>query len=801
MERKTVVLTFDDAVSNHASFVAPLLVELGFHATFFLCEFPPDFAVNKRQYMTWEEIRSLDAAGFETANHTLTHAGLGEIGPAECEREIEALEARFRDGQYAHEDVPLVPQNRVRLEVGVWLVEDLEVKGGCRYVSSQVLAGDFENAQDRLAGYTLFDVGVYYSPVWAEGWKASFVMDNLFDRQVIDVVQYLSRLPKGTEHFMSDLHGEHEAFLHILNNASGVIREKIDAVLGKTVSAHERAELATLIYYPVQKLPELKAHQQDLDSWYRRTLLQLIELCRLVSSKHTRAHVRKCLPASCGYILDELLHAHFEDHDKDLYYGEIIDSILRYDRADAYIIRFCEVIKHLAVDRLHILGDMYDRGPRPDLIMDQLMEHHDVDIQWGNHDVVWMGAAAGSAVCIFTVLKTSLAYGNIDLIETGYGISLRALERFAVDFYPGDIDKRWLPHPDERAVPNQAALVRNARMHKAVTLLLFKLEAQVIARNPDFRMAGRDYLNQIDYAAGTVRCGGKTYPMLECDFPTVDPADPTALTAREQELTGELCRAFMQSERLQRHIRFLYARGAVYKVFNGNLLFHGAVPMTADGAFAPECFEGREYSGKALFDYCDRRARQGYFAPPGSAERTAGQDFLWYLWCGSLSPIFGRSAMTAIATANVCSVNGTGPNGTVTHAHTMMMAMHNATCAIERVRDAAGDFFANTISPPSPKDYRRAIVGNDGAQVGDDSCLGDNREASTPRRLDDGSSTRSFAKDMTPHPVFPNAATPPRLSKAARPRNSEPGPSRGGPGSQCWRWQRGRTGAPRAERL
>lgn len=459
-------------------------------------------------------------------------------------------------------------------------------------------------------------------------------------------IEALLRLPKGTEHFMSDLHGEHEAFLHILNNASGVIREKIDAVLGKTVSAHERAELATLIYYPVQKLPELKARQPDLDSWYRRTLLQLIELCRLVSSKHTRAHVRKCLPASCAYILDELLHAHFEDHDKDLYYGEIIDSILRYDRADAYIIRFCQVIKHLAVDRLHILGDMYDRGPRPDLIMDQLMEHHDVDIQWGNHDVVWMGAAAGSPVCIFTVLKTSLAYGNIDLIETGYGISLRALERFAVDFYPGDIHKRWLPHPDERAVPNHAALVRNARMHKAVTLLLFKLEAQVIARNPDFRMAGRDYLNQIDYAAGTVRCGGKTYPMLECDFPTVDPADPTALTAREQELTDELCRAFMQSERLQRHIRFLYARGAVYKVFNGNLLFHGAVPMTADGAFAPECFEGREYSGKALFDYCDRRARQGYFAPPGSAERTAGQDFLWYLWCGSLSPIFGRSAMT-----------------------------------------------------------------------------------------------------------------------------------------------------------
>ena len=463
-------------------------------------------------------------------------------------------------------------------------------------------------------------------------------------------IEAINRLPKGTEHFMSDLHGENEAFLHILNSASGVIREKIDQVLGEQVPAAERAELATLVYYPVQKLPELKAAQTDLGGWYRKTLLRLIQLCRLVSSKHTRAHVRRCLPKSCAYILDELLHAHFEDHDKDLYYGQIIDSILRYERADAYIIRFCQVVKHLAVDRLHILGDIFDRGPRPDLILDQLMEHHDVDLQWGNHDVVWMGAAAGSPVCIFTVLKTSLAYGNLDLIETGYGISLRGLERFAWLVYGGGAGReqpaRWVPHLDPRAQPDPEAQRRDAAMHKAVTLLLFKLEAQAIARNPDFGMQGRDYLNQIDYAAGTVRCGGKVYPLLENDFPTVDPADPTALTPRERELVDELVRAFTQSERLQRHIRFLYARGAVYKVTNGNLLFHGAVPMTEDGAFAEEMFEGRAYSGRALFDYCDRRARDGYFAPAGSPARTAGQDFLWYLWCGSLSPIFGRSAMT-----------------------------------------------------------------------------------------------------------------------------------------------------------
>ena len=459
-------------------------------------------------------------------------------------------------------------------------------------------------------------------------------------------IEALLRLPKGTEHFISDLHGEHEAFVHILNSASGVIREKIDQVLGDTVPAAERAELATLVYYPAQKLPDLKARQQDLAAWYRKTLLRLIELCRLVSSKHTRAYVRSCLPANCGYILDELLHAHFEDHDKDLYYGQIIDSILRYERADAYIIRFCEVIKHLAVDKLHILGDLYDRGPRPDRILDQLLVHHDVDIQWGNHDVVWMGAAAGSPVCIFTVLKTSLAYGNIDLLETGYGISLRGLERFATTYYARTQDKRWVPHLDPRIKAVPAVQQRNARMHKAVTLLLFKLEARAIARNPDFGMQGRDYLNQIDYAAGTVRCGGKTYPLTECDFPTVDPVDPTALTPDEQELVGELVHAFTQSERLQRHVQFLYARGAVYKVINGNLLFHGAVPMTADGDFARETFEGQVYSGRALFDYCDRRARAGYFAQPGSAARLAGQDFLWYLWCGALSPIYGRSAMT-----------------------------------------------------------------------------------------------------------------------------------------------------------
>lgn len=457
-------------------------------------------------------------------------------------------------------------------------------------------------------------------------------------------IEALLRLPKGTEHFMSDLHGEHEAFVHILNSASGVIREKIDTVLGPDVPAEERAELATLVYYPNQKLPELKARQPDLHAWYRLTLLRLIDLCRFVSSKHTRDHVRRCLPQNCGYILDELLHAHFEDHDKDQYYGEIIESILRYDRADAYIVRFCEVIKRLAVDRLHIVGDLFDRGPRPDRILDSLMAHHQVDIQWGNHDVVWMGAAAGSPLCIMTVLKTTLAYNNLDTLEGGYGISLRQLERFAQNTYAASDVSRWIPHADPRTAAGD--LTAAARMHKAVTVMMLKLEAQVIARNPDFDLQGRDFLNHIDFAAGTVDYHGTVYPLLDCDFPTVDPAAPTTLTAEEGHVIAGLVRSFAESERLQRHVQFLYAHGAFYKICNGNLLYHGAVPMTEDGAFAAIRFEGGARSGKQLFDYCDRRARQGYSAPPGSPARLAGQDFLWYLWCGAKSPLFGRSAMT-----------------------------------------------------------------------------------------------------------------------------------------------------------
>ena len=462
--------------------------------------------------------------------------------------------------------------------------------------------------------------------------------------------QALLKLPKGTEHFMSDLHGENEAFVHILNSASGVIREKVDQVLGQGVPAAERAELATLIYYPAEKLPQLKARQPGeaaLEGWYSETLFRLIDICRLVSSKHTRSYVRACLPAGCGYVLDELLHAHFEDHDKDLYYGQIVGSIIENGRADRFISRLCELIKRLAVDKLHIVGDLFDRGPRPDIILDLLLRHHSVDIQWGNHDVVWMGAAAGSPLCCATVMKTTLAYHNHGMLEDSYGINLRHLQRLADHYYGGDDLTIWMPHTDAARGPyTEGMLHRCAVMHKAISIIMFKLECAVIDRNPDFQMEGRDYLRRIDFARGTVDIAGRQYPLRDTSFPTVDPADPAALNPDEQLVLDKLVASFRQSEKLQQHVRFLYAKGSVYHIENGNLLYHGAVPMTEKGAFAAERFEGRLYAGRALMDYCDERARRGYYAPEGSAARQSGQDFLWYLWCGRLSPLFGRSAMT-----------------------------------------------------------------------------------------------------------------------------------------------------------
>lgn len=460
-------------------------------------------------------------------------------------------------------------------------------------------------------------------------------------------LQSILNLPKGTEHFLSDVHGEYEAFSHVLRNGSGAVRKKIDDVFGHTLSNNDKRSLATLIYYPKEKIEYVKKQEDDMENWYKITLYRLIEVCKTTASKYTRSKVRKALPADYAYVIEELITEKAEVLDKEAYYDAIVNTIIEIGRAENFIIALAELIQRLVVDHLHILGDIFDRGPGPHFIMDRLMEYHSLDIQWGNHDVVWMGAAAGSPICIATVLRTSLAYNNLEALEDGYGINLRPLALFAESEYRDCDMHHFYPRTDEARGPyHRSELIRTARMHKAIAIIMFKLECQVIDRNPDFELEGRDFLRRINYREGTVEVEGKCYPLRDDDFPTVNPEDPARLTRQEQEVMEALQRSFMESERLQRHVRFLFAKGGVYHIENGNLMFHGAVPLTESGSFAVETFEQHGYAGRALMDYCDERARRGYFAPEGSAERQSGEDFLWYLWCGKLSPLYGRDKMT-----------------------------------------------------------------------------------------------------------------------------------------------------------
>lgn len=450
-------------------------------------------------------------------------------------------------------------------------------------------------------------------------------------------------LPKGTEHFMSDLHGEYEAFNHILSNASGVIREKVDMLFENSLPTHDRAVLATLIYYTEEKLKEVKEATADMEEWYRITLNRLIEICRLASSKYTRSKVRKALPKDFEYIIDELLHTNYNEPDKGVYYENIISAIIEIDRADAFILALAQTIKRLVVDRLHIVGDIFDRGPRADIVLDALMQHHCVDIQWGNHDILWMGAAAGSRTCIANVLNNSITYNNLEVVEMGYGINLRPLALFAAEIYGGKDVSCFMPKllkSEGCYNPKDIHLV--ACMHKAIAIILFKLEGQIVLRNPAFRMEDRLLLDKIDYDTRTVRIGGQAYPLCDCDFPTVNRAEPYRLTDEETLLMEQLKFAFHHSEKLQRHVRFLYAKGGLYKCYNQNLLFHGCIPMNGDGSFMEFDCDGEQLGGKGFMDYTERLARLGYTASPHSPERLRGKDFLWFLWCGRNSPLFGR---------------------------------------------------------------------------------------------------------------------------------------------------------------
>ena len=461
-------------------------------------------------------------------------------------------------------------------------------------------------------------------------------------------LQAILNLPKGTEHFISDIHGEYEAFLHILNSCSGVIKEKIDDVFASSMPKTERDQLATLIYYPQEKLELIARREPDPDEWYRITLHRLIEVCRLVSSKYTRSKVRKALPKDYAYIIDELLHTHWEETDKKEYFENIISTILSIGRAPSFITALCQVIKRLAVDHMHIVGDLFDRGPRADIILDSLMDYHSVDIQWGNHDILWMGAASGSRTLVATVLSNSIHYNNLEVIETGYGISLRPLSIFANEVYQNCDTHRFavkLTGEDKEHVSQKDQLL-SARMHKAITVILFKLEGQKILRHPEYAMEDRLLLDKIDYAGRCITIGGITYPLEDCDFPTVDPADPYTLTEEEEQVIDQLTASFRRSEKLQRHVRFLYSKGSMYLCYNGNLLFHGCIPMTEDGRLMSFTIGGKERSGRDFLNYAEKAARKAYYDAPGSPERQNGMDFLWWLWAGRNSPIFGRDRMT-----------------------------------------------------------------------------------------------------------------------------------------------------------
>lgn len=429
-------------------------------------------------------------------------------------------------------------------------------------------------------------------------------------------------LPKGTEHFISDIHGEYEAFLHILNNCSGVVREKALALFAQSRSSEQISDLLTLIYYPEEKLKLLKIGGTLTKEWYTAALHDLIDLSRMLSSKYTRSKVRKAMPASYAYILDELLHALPDEDDNQLvYHRKIIETLVDIGSGDEFIIALCGLIKRLAVDRLHIVGDVYDRGPRADQIMDLLMDYHAVDVEWGNHDILWMGAACGNPVCMAAVVRGSLQYDNLELLETGYGVSMRPLALLASQLYP-DLSE------------HEAVL-------QTVTAILFKLEGQLIARHPEYGMQPRRLLHRLCEDQRTIVLDGIAYPLKPLVLQTLCADDPYRLTDGEQAVVDELALAFAQSERLHRHVRFLYRHGRLYRRYNGNLLFHGCIPMTEDGEFAEVCFGGVHYRGRALMDHHDRMARSAYFDHAPDAV-----DFMWYLWCGERSPLCGRSIKT-----------------------------------------------------------------------------------------------------------------------------------------------------------
>lgn len=458
-------------------------------------------------------------------------------------------------------------------------------------------------------------------------------------------LQAILNLPKATEHFISDIHGEYESFTHMLRNASGVIKRKIDDVFLNTLTEKQKSELSTIVYYPEEKLNIIEKKHDDLDNWYSVTLYKLIQLCKNVCSKYTRSKVRKALPKDFEYIIEELLHEQGDKIDKKAYYSEIIRTIVNIGRAREFIIAIANVIQNLVVDRLHIIGDIYDRGPGAEIIMDALIKHHSVDIQWGNHDILWMGAAAGCEACVANVLRICLRYANLNTIEEGYGINLLPLATFAMDTYANDSCKDFIPKVIDKNI-NKKDMDLFAKMHKAIAMIQFKLEGNAIKNHPEFKMDDRLLLDKIDIEKGEININGEKYKLNDTNFPTVDFKDPYKLTDREICIIKKLTRSFTNSEKLQRHIKFLYKNGSMYLVYNSNLLYHGCIPLNEDGSFKKVKIGNSTYSGKSLLDKYDKLIRNAYFSKNNIKNKQYGMDMLWYMWCGEDSPLFGKKKMT-----------------------------------------------------------------------------------------------------------------------------------------------------------
>ncbi|GAA0179370.1 fructose-1,6-bisphosphatase [Clostridium sediminicola] len=458
-------------------------------------------------------------------------------------------------------------------------------------------------------------------------------------------LQAILNLPKGTEHFISDIHGEYESFTHMLNNASGVIKRKINETFGNSLREMDKRTLITLIYYPEEKLKLIKQQEEEINDWYRITLNRLIEVCKKVTFKYTRSKVRKALPKDFSYIIEELLHEQDDRIDKHQYYTGIIETIIDIDRADEFIIAIASVIKRLVVDRLHIVGDIYDRGPGAEIIIEEMMNHHSLDIQWGNHDLLWMAAAAGNLSCISNVIRNSLKYANLRTLEDGYGINLLPLATFAMEIYEEDSCSSFLPKIISKKISNKEKKLYS-KMHKAITIIQFKLEGQIIKAHPEFKMDDRLLLHRINFETGTIDLYGKEYKLTDTNFPTIDVSDPYKLSDEEKILIMKLKDSFLHSEKLQRHIRFLYSKGSMYLVCNSNLLFHGCIPLNEDGTFKEVEIDGDLYKGKKLLDKFDTIAREAYFFKDGKNTQYNALDLAWYLWCGPDSPQFGKDKMT-----------------------------------------------------------------------------------------------------------------------------------------------------------